>query len=312
MSSQSSGPPNPRHAKYRQLHVHPWSGCPLTIFLITICVIVGIFTKLGEDHKPVRWMYFAEQPFWEHGEKLEKELAKLEEAGDYESEEYLELADKYYELMALKPPPFQEIQKGQVWRVLTPMFLHFGPFHLIFNMIWLWTLGRMLEPVLRKLRYILLITFIGIGSHCTEAVIGGTNFGGMSGVICGMFGFVVIHSRIQPMSVLRLEPKTVRFMLIWLVLCFTGLLGPIANWAHLFGLLTGGALGIVHALRSGGLQTLKRRYAFRKAIVSGQQAALHQCVVCKVTDHHNSSLEFRVCEDGNEYCENHLPEGISR
>lgn len=312
MSVHSSGPPNPRHARYRQLHVHPWTGCPLTILLIAICVIVGAVTKLGTDHKLVEWMFFAEQPPWELLEKIENELSTLESSGDIESEKYDELVNQYLELSDPKTPPFQEIAKGQVWRVFTPMFLHFGPFHLVFNIIWLWILGRMLEPLLRKLRYVLLIAFIAIGSHCTEAIFGGTNFGGMSGVIYGMFGFVLAHNRIQPMSGLSLDPKTVRYMLIWLVLCFTGIFGPIANWAHLFGLITGGIIGAVHALRSGGLETLKRRHAFRSAIASGYQSSLHQCVVCKVTEHHDSSLEFRVCEDGNEYCENHLPESAGK
>jgi membrane associated rhomboid family serine protease len=40
-------------------------------------------------------------------------------------------------------------------------------------------------------------------------------------------------------------------MLIWLVACFTGLLGPIANYAHLAGLLMGMAWGWISSLKYG-------------------------------------------------------------
>jgi GlpG protein len=42
----------------------------------------------------------------------------------------------------------ETLQKGQVWRIITPAFLHFGFVHLLFNSMWLWDLGRRLEILL--------------------------------------------------------------------------------------------------------------------------------------------------------------------
>jgi hypothetical protein len=128
----------------------------------------------------------------------------------------------------------------------------------------------------------------------------------MSGVVYGLFGFVVVHSKLSPTSTLSLHPQSVRFMLIWLVLCFTGIIGPIANWAHTFGLLSGAAIGAAVAMRNGGWKSHQRRREFRRA--SSSPAALHECAVCRKTEHHDPDLEFRVAPDGTEYCTAHLPE----
>jgi hypothetical protein len=96
-------------------------------------------------------------------------------------------------------------------------------------------------------------------------------------------------------------------MMIWLLLCFTGLMGPIANWAHVFGLFAGGLIGGLVAMQSGGWKTLRRRQEFRRAIMESS-GAIHQCKVCGRTEHEDEDLEFRVGADGTEYCAEHLPE----
>jgi GlpG protein len=307
MNRPSSGPPNPRHARYRQVPVH-WSGCPVTVLLIVICGIVAVVSQLGSRPDPVRFLYFSDPPQQKLMEELEKRLVSLGESGGGESSEYQEVLEQYEKAMMPPARPLQQITQGEVWRLATPMFLHFGPVHLIFNMLWLWTLGRLLETLLRRTRFVLLVLAITVVSNIAQALIGGgVNFGGMSGVVYGLFGFVLVHERIHPMGGLHLDPRTVRYMLIWLVLCFTGLMGPIANWAHGFGLLAGGTLGGCVALRSGGWKTLRRRQEFRRAIMDSS-GAIHQCQVCGKTEHHDPDLEFRVGTDGNEYCGHHLPD----
>lgn len=306
MNRQPSGPPNPRHARYRQMPIH-WSGCPATIFLIVICCIVAAISQLGFNTKPVSGLYFSDQPPQELLEKLQTRLESIEEADGDDSPEYRRVLEQYKKAVFPTSKPFEQIKHGQVWRLVTPAFLHFGPMHLIFNMMWLWTLGCSLETYLRRVKFLLLVAIIAVVSNVAQALSGGTNFGGMSGVVYGLFGFVVVHGKLHPRGGLYLNPRTVRYMLIWLVVCFTGLVGPIANWAHLFGLFAGGAIGGGDALLNGGWQALKRRHEFRRAIIAGS-GAIHRCVVCGKTEEHDADIEFRVGTDGQEYCEHHLPE----
>lgn len=308
MNQPQSGPPNPRHARYRQIPVH-WSGSPVTVFLMIICGIVAVISQLGTNSGPVSKLYFSDPAPHRQLVQLQNRLESIEETDGEDSPKYQEILKEYEK--ALTPPsrPLEQIEHGQVWRLVTPIFLHFGAIHLIFNMMWLWTLGRALETLLRRIRFGLLVVAIAVASNTAQALIGGPNFGGMSGVVYGLFGFVVVHAKLHPTGGLHLDSRTVRYMLIWLALCFTGVVGPVANWAHTFGLLAGGAIGAVTALRSGGWKTLQRRHEFRSAI-NASSRALHQCEVCGKTEHHDPDLEFRVGTDGHEYCEHHLPDTV--
>ena len=96
-------------------------------------------------------------------------------------------------------------------------------------------------------------------------------------------------------------------MLIWLVLCFSGAMGNIANWAHLFGFLAGGAAGLGNALLAGGGKLIMRRHEFKRAAASHQSLALHRCEVCGITELTHPDAEFRVSPNGMEYCSDHLP-----
>ncbi len=283
------------------------SGCPLTIFLIAVCILVAVVSRLGNDTRPVSVLFFAEPASALTITELHEELQRMEEAGEEGSAGYERTAERLGELSRPNAQPLAQIGRGQVWRLVTPIFLHFGPIHLLFNMMWLWTLGRVLETHFRSVKFGLLVLATAAVSNLAEAWFKGTNFGGMSGVVYGLFGFVVVRSKLYPTGGLEMNPQTVRFMLLWLVLCFTGLLGPIANWAHSFGLVTGGVIGGVNALLNGGWGQIKRRHEFHRAISSAVES-LHECAVCAKTERSDPSLEFRVGADGRDYCEHHLPQ----
>ncbi|HWI58437.1 MAG TPA: rhomboid family intramembrane serine protease [Bacillota bacterium] len=72
----------------------------------------------------------------------------------------------------------------------------------------------------------------------------------MSGVVYGLLGYIWMRSKFDAGSGLFLHSSTVTMMLIWLVACYTGLLGPIANTAHTVGLLLGMGWGYLSSLRS--------------------------------------------------------------
>ena len=142
-----------------------------------------------------------------------------------------------------------EIKHGEVWRLVTPIFIHFGFMHIFFNMLWLLDLGSMIEARQSSWMLAILVLAIAIVSNVAQYVVGGPVFGGMSGVVYGLLGYVWIRGKFDPGSGLFVHPTNVTLMIIWFFLCFTGQMGDIANAAHAGGLLMGMAWGYLSSLR---------------------------------------------------------------
>jgi GlpG protein len=143
-----------------------------------------------------------------------------------------------------------EIRHGEVWRLVTPMLIHFGIAHILFNMLWLRDLGSMFEARLSSWYFGVFVIVVSAASNFAEYMIGGRpNFGGMSGVVYGLIGYVWIRGRFDPAAGLILDKQSIVFALVWFAACFTGILGPIANWAHGTGLALGMAWAFVDAKR---------------------------------------------------------------
>lgn len=138
-----------------------------------------------------------------------------------------------------------EVRKGQVWRLVTPMFIHFGLWHLLFNMMWLKDLGSMIE---RRQGMWLLGVFVlvtSVASNVAQFAWSGPSFGGMSGVVYGLLGYAWLRGHFDPRSGLSLDKRIVVWMGIWFVLCLTPVIPGIANAAHAAGLAVGCAWGFL-------------------------------------------------------------------
>lgn len=157
--------------------------------------------------------------------------------------------------------PQSPIAQVEIWRLVTPIFLHFGIFHLLFNMFMLNDLGGEVERRRGPLRYLLLVLVLAVASNLVQFYFGhpvaegpkirwvhSPVFGGMSGVIYGLFGYVWMKSRFQPEGGFRLHPQAVIYLIGWFFLCMTGWVGPIANGAHAGGLIAGMLIGYVPTL----------------------------------------------------------------
>jgi membrane associated rhomboid family serine protease len=139
--------------------------------------------------------------------------------------------------------------RGEVWRVITPIFIHFGPLHILFNLLWLRDLGSMIEGRQSTWYLGLLVLVMAIGSNVAQFLVSGPVFGGMSGVVYGLLGYVWLRGKFDPASGLFLHQSTVVMMMIWFVAGYTGILGNIANTAHAAGLGIGAAWGYLASLR---------------------------------------------------------------
>jgi GlpG protein len=142
------------------------------------------------------------------------------------------------------------IRHGQVWRLITPMFLHFGILHIIFNMFWLRDLGSMIESRRGTFFFAMLVLTAAVIPNLIQYIVSGPNFGGMSGVVYALFGYVWVKGQLDPSSGIGINRESAMIMFVWLGLCMTGWLGPIANTAHVVGLIVGTAFAYVpHAMR---------------------------------------------------------------
>lgn len=128
----------------------------------------------------------------------------------------------------------------QLWRWFTPALLHFSITHLLFNVAWWFLLGRQYE---QRLGHVALLNFtlsVAVLSNAAQFFMEGSNFGGLSGVVYGLFGYFWIAGRINPAQGLTVSNALVGFMLLWMLLGFFDVLWlNMANWAHLAGLLAG-------------------------------------------------------------------------
>lgn len=148
-----------------------------------------------------------------------------------------------YELLMFPDDPHALAR--QPWRLVTPMLLHFSLLHIVFNMLWWVELGRIIETFQsgRQLVFVTLTT--GVIANIAQYLATGPRFGGMSGVVYGLLGYLWIYGKVNPAAGYGLRREIVFLMLAWMVICFVGLADIVANQAHLFGLLSGCALGAI-------------------------------------------------------------------
>lgn len=138
--------------------------------------------------------------------------------------------------------PLRDVRRGQVWRLITPIFLHFGAIHLIFNMFWLFDLGGQIERARGSLFLGLLVLAGSVVPNVAEYFWSGPFFGGMSGVVYALFGYVWIKGKYEPHLNMGVSQQTVLILMIWLVICMIGIIPNVANMAHFIGLVVGVAM----------------------------------------------------------------------
>jgi GlpG protein len=136
-----------------------------------------------------------------------------------------------------------EVRQGQIWRLITPIFIHFGVPHIVFNMLMLRDFGSLIESRQGAKVLLALAVVIGIGSNLGQYFYGGPDFGGMSGVLYGLLGYVWLRSHCDPASGLYLAPMTLTIMLVWFFLCLFGIIPHEANACHAYGLGMGMMIG---------------------------------------------------------------------
>jgi len=190
----------------------------VTYGLIVACVIVFILSHMGNDKARIAKLFITNLMF----------------EGDY----------------VKWAPRLPEIRHGEVWRLVSPILIHFGPAHILFNMLWLRDLGSMFEGRINSWYFALFVVVTAAASNVAQYYFHGPIFGGVSGVVYALIGYAWMRGRFDPAAGIQLDRQSLILALIWFAACFTGYLGPIANAAHGVGLAMGMLWGFTDAKRS--------------------------------------------------------------
>lgn len=196
---------------------------PVTVATVAVAAVVYLLMETGYQRPIVAWLGFFD---WRYGLPDDRP--------------WLGLTD---------------VMSGQVWRLATPALLHFSLLHILFNGWWTMTLGTAIERHRGSAKLLLMLLVTATLSNLLEyqymerlhaaptAVTRFYTFGGLSGVNYALFGYVWMMGEVHPEEGLRMDPRNTVILLGWMVLCFTGFVGPVANAAHLGGLAVGMGLG---------------------------------------------------------------------
>jgi len=207
--------------------VRPYGMGPFTLAVVLACVAITIYTSKHSDF--AQRLYITS--YWIEGNLLAWH------------------------------PGLPEIRNGELWRLITPIFMHGGLVHLAFNALAMLDLGSMIEARRGSLRLAGLIIVLAIASNLAQYAFsipslkdwpdippdqrfrGGPAFVGISGVAFCLMGYIWMKSRFDPNSGLFMPRQSVAMMLVWFGLCIVGVIPHIANTAHTAGLLLGMAIG---------------------------------------------------------------------
>ncbi|KJY81652.1 intramembrane serine protease GlpG [Vibrio galatheae] len=149
---------------------------------------------------------------------------------------------------ALHFPAFSG-QEWQLWRWVSHAVLHFSVMHIAFNLLWWWQLGGDIEQKLGSGKLLQLFVVSAVLSGAGQYWVEGANFGGLSGVVYALVGYLWMLGYQAPQVGLGMPKPVIGFMLVWLVLGFVQPFMAIANSAHLAGLIAGVVFGLVDASR---------------------------------------------------------------
>ncbi len=168
---------------------------------------------------------------------------------------------------------FQHISEGQLWRLITPVFVHgsgasdeqssnhflAGFIHIFFNMYWLYYLGTLMEVRFGLKTFAALLFTAALASVVVPLLLPGEGlFGfrglngskvvGMSGVVYALIGFGWCKMKLKPSVGMLVTPFILLLSMAWL---FYGVfLSPgndgISHLAHLVGFLVGAGFAYVH------------------------------------------------------------------
>lgn len=207
-------------------NTEPFGVGPMSIVILVACALVFILTDHGANREAVRQFTIS--------------------ASRFRMEDWL-----------------PEVRAGEVWRLITPMLVHFGWIHLLCNSLMILSLGSLLEARLGSFYLLAFVLVTSVVPNLAQFIVTGSElFGGISGVAFAMAGYAWIRGRQDPLSGIGMPSQNVTMMMIYFVWCWLeqfqllgsdSILGSgarVANVVHTAGLVIGCGWGWFDAWRA--------------------------------------------------------------
>lgn len=145
--------------------------------------------------------------------------------------------------------PYDSELQFEVWRYFTHALMHFSLMHILFNLLWWWYLGGMVEKRLGSGKLLVITVISALLSGFIQHKFAGPWFGGLSGVVYALMGYAWLRGERDPQSGIFLQRGLIIFSLIWLIAGLFNVFGlSMANGAHFAGLLVGLAMAFTDTL----------------------------------------------------------------
>lgn len=200
-------PPQPKQVKVQSRTIRispkPWRrGYWLTKLLIAVCAILYFYNS-------------AQKPLPPFG------LTKL--AGDLiiEDPQHIPYFTGFYAVILgegdLSAPILSQVMNGEIWRLVTPIFMHADLLHILFNMLWLYLLGKHVEMRLGAWRMAVLMIVAAVISNLAQYFMSGPFFLGFSGVVVALAGYVWVRMKEAPWEGYPIHPSTFIFLFIFVI-----------------------------------------------------------------------------------------------
>jgi len=103
-------------------------------------------------------------------------------------------------VMAWLAWPYDPSLRFDVWRYFSHAVMHFSVLHILFNLLWWWYLGGAVEKRLGSGKLIVITIISALLSGFIQHKFSGPWFGGLSGVVYALMGYVWLRGERDPQS----------------------------------------------------------------------------------------------------------------
>ncbi len=165
------------------------------------------------------------------------------------------------------------IRSGEYWRLITPMFLHIGLVHFLFNNLAIFYLGRVTEKIFGSVRFLLIYLGSGIAGNLVSMIMSPDNIAaGASGAVYGIFGALLYFGYCYPSLFFATVGRDIISILVLnIIIGFT--VPNIDFYAHFGGLFGGFLVAALTHLPAGRVKRRLWMTLLAVALVVGLGAA---------------------------------------